>query len=146
MTDNANSDITGGCLCGAIRYRATVAPYSVVHCHCSLCRRAAGAPVVTWATFHSDEVEFTQGEPKRYESSATAWRSFCSDCGTQIVFQYNDRPESIHLTLASFDDPESITPLHHIFESDRLSWLSIADGLPRYPTETPKPDDSETEA
>ena len=141
MTDAANTDITSGCLYGANRYRVSVAPYSVVRCHCSLCRRAAGAPVVASATFHRDEVEFTQGEPKRYASSATAWRRFCADCGTQTTFQFEDRLGSIDLTLASFDDPEAITPLHHIFAADRLSWLSVEDGLPRHPAFNPKPDE-----
>jgi hypothetical protein len=129
----------GGCLCGAIRYRADGDPYSVVHCHCSLCRRAAGAPMVTWASFNTNQVGITEGAPKRYQSSDIAWRSFCSDCGTQITFQFKDRPDSIDLTLASFDHPEEIQPLRHIFEGDRVAWLSIEDGLPRFAAGSPKP-------
>lgn len=78
-----------------------------------------------------------QGSPKRFLSSATAWRGFCADCGTQITFQYNDRPGSIDITLSSLDDPNTVLPQRHIFAADRLSWLSTEDGLPRHDAAPP---------
>ena len=46
--------IEGGCLCGAVRYRAFWPAYGITHCHCQTCRRASGAPFVTWAGFDTD--------------------------------------------------------------------------------------------
>ena len=54
----------GGCLCGAVRYEATGRPYNVSHCHCIDCRRASGAPFVTWASFRRSEFRFTKGQPR----------------------------------------------------------------------------------
>lgn len=50
--------LEGGCLCGAVRYRVTGKPYHVTHCHCSMCRRASGAPLVTWFSVKSDPGPF----------------------------------------------------------------------------------------
>jgi hypothetical protein len=128
----------GGCQCGAVRYRAQGEPSSVEYCHCSMCRRSAGAPVVVWATFPSADVTFPAGRPRRYASSAGAQRGFCARCGTQLTFQSDDQPEQIDLTVGSLDAPERLPPRHHLFEADRVPWLELADGLPRYPKRRPR--------
>src|SRR5207249_4523371 len=56
-------EVTGGCFCGAIRYRVNDAPRDVAHCHCGICRRTTGAPFVTWATFPAAAFVFTAGVP-----------------------------------------------------------------------------------
>ena len=82
--------IEGGCLCGAIRYRID-GPFTWVgHCHCSLCRRASAAPVVTWCTVAAKDFTVTTGAPKAYRATAVATRQFCPQCGTQISFQHDD--------------------------------------------------------
>ena len=80
------SNITGGCHCGAIRYQ--VEGELIVHalCHCSDCRRHAGAPVVGWTMYAEDAVKVTKGQPKVYESSEHGRRHFCADCGTGLFY------------------------------------------------------------
>ena len=56
--------IRGGCLCGAIRYEGIGEPYNVTHCHCEDCRKSAGAPFVTWASFRRGNFQFTKGKPR----------------------------------------------------------------------------------
>ena len=72
------------------------------------CRRASGAPFMTWAGFDSDKFTFTQGRPASYRSSANVVRTFCSRCGTALSYQRLDLPASIDVTLGSMDDPEKI--------------------------------------
>ncbi len=61
--------ITGGCVCGAVRYEAVGEPFWVGHCHCNSCRRHSGAPVTTYVGFRQAQVRFTKGERRIYNSS-----------------------------------------------------------------------------
>jgi hypothetical protein len=125
--------LTGGCLCGRIRYRAEGVPTNRTHCHCETCRRASGAPFVSWASFPSAGFTYTQGEPGRYDSSPSACREFCRDCGTQLVFRMHSLPQEVDVTLASLDDPERIVPEDHIWTRRQIGWIHLDDRLPRYP-------------
>jgi len=127
-----NETCTGGCLCGRIRYRAVGVPTNPSHCHCETCRRASGAPFVSWATFPSGGFEFTKGQPARYDSSDIAYRQFCSACGTQLTFQFHKSLANIDVTLGSLDHPQAIVPRDHIWTKRQISWVRLADGLPRF--------------
>src|SRR5581483_9042746 len=70
-------DVTGGCACGAVRYRVRGAPWDETICHCVDCRRAAGAPAMGWATFRAADVAWLAGERRRRRSSERAQRGFC---------------------------------------------------------------------
>jgi hypothetical protein len=127
--------IEGGCLCGAIRYRALGPAYGITHCHCRTCRRASGAPFVSWAGFDRDKFTFSRGGPVVYASSPEVLRTFCSSCGTPLTYQRTDTPDSIDVTLGSMDDPEALRPEDHTWTESRLSWISLNDRLPEYPRE-----------
>ena len=128
------SALTGGCRCGAIRYRATGRPLWVVHCHCASCRRATGAAFATYAGFRDTNVEFTKGKPKRFASSPGVARSFCAACGSPLAFQGGRWPGETHILVASLDDPGVLRPQAHVFFGEHLKWLDLADGLPRFRT------------
>ncbi len=123
----------GGCFCNAIRYRASGKPTAVAHCHCSMCRRTSGAPVVTWAVFPTAKFAITKGEPTRLASSAHAVRTFCGTCGTPLTFQDTARPETIDVTVGSMDHPNNFAPQVHIWTSSQVSWLKVDEHLPRLP-------------
>jgi hypothetical protein len=123
--------LAGGCLCGAIRYQISVEPRSADYCHCSMCRRAAGAPVVARLTVTMDSFAWTTGKPAVYRSSQEAERLFCPKCGTQLALR--DEPHYLDVTLASLDTPEAVRPSYHIWTESRIGWFDTADGLPRYP-------------
>jgi hypothetical protein len=127
--------IEGGCLCGAVRYRAWGKAYGITHCHCRTCRRASGAPFVTWAGFDVDKFSFTHGEPVIYGSSPHVVRTFCSKCGTALTYRRSDLPDSIDVTLGSMDAPETLTPEDHTWTESRLRWITLADYLPTHPRE-----------
>lgn len=123
----------GGCLCGALRYRATGAARFATLCHCSSCRRAAAAPAVAWVTFAVVAFAFTSGEPVRFRSSAPVLRSFCGRCGTPLTYQHEGRPEAIDVTTASLDEPERCAPLDHTWVSERLRWWRPEPRWPEFP-------------
>jgi hypothetical protein len=123
--------LEGGCLCRAVRYRISAAPRSADYCHCRMCRRAAGAPVVARLTVANAAFAWIKGEPAVYRSSGEAERLFCIACGTQLALR--DEPDYLDVTLASLDDPESIRPGYHIWTVSRIGWFETVDDLPRYP-------------
>jgi hypothetical protein len=126
--------IRGGCLCGAVRYEGRGEPYHVTHCHCADCRKSAGAAFVTWASFARSDFEFVQGEPR-----VIVWegrlRSFCPTCGSSLTFMSGSDSDEVDVTVATFDEPERVTPADHVWVSDRLSWINAIGSLPTHERE-----------
>ena len=125
----------GGCLCGAVRYRAQGAPDHADHCHCEMCRRHGGVAFETWVSFPSDRLAWTKGAPKVYVSSDIAERGFCARCGSPLTFQYKERRNLMSVTLGSLDSPQDIAPEGHNWHDARISWLHLDEHLPRYDRE-----------
>ena len=92
--------LTGGCLCGRVRYECEAEPLWVCHCHCEMCRRHSGAPVGTFVGFPAGSVRWLGGELTRYRSSKDVERSFCPACGSSTGFH---RVHETSLALGSFD-------------------------------------------
>lgn len=113
----------GGCRCGAVRYRIDGEPLSAGYCHCRMCQRAAGAPVVAWAAFRRGDLHFVKGTPVAIAASARAVRRICAECGTALIFEYSGRTETVDVTIASLDDPNATEPVYRIWSSPRLPWL-----------------------
>jgi hypothetical protein len=127
--------LEGGCLCGSVRYRINGEPRNTDYCHCRMCRRAGGAPVVARLIVADAAFSWTKGAPAVYRSSAAAERLFCPDCGAQLALR--DEPDYLDVTLASLDDPAAVRPSYHIWTSSRIAWFETADDLPRYPGRRP---------
>jgi len=125
--------VTGGCLCGAVRYRADGPATHPTLCHCTTCRRAAGAPVVAWVTFPRAAFAFEGAAPGRHASSPHVERTFCRTCGSPLTYTHARFPGEIDVTTASLDAPESFAPSDHTWTSEALPWLRCEDGLPRFP-------------
>ena len=128
--------LTGGCHCGAIRYEATGDAMHHALCHCTDCRRSAGAPMVGWAAFAIDKVKIT-GAPVTYASSEHGRRQFCGACGTGL-FYFNavNLPGVIDIQSGTLDDPATLPAQAHIQTADRVQWMEDAHLLPafaRYP-------------
>jgi hypothetical protein len=126
----------GGCLCGAVRYRATELGRAG-YCHCRMCQKASGAPVVAWTHAPLGAFAWTKGEAKQYRSSSIAFRIFCPDCGSQLGYLRAEKPVEMELNLATLDHPENRPPAYHIYTATQLPWLHIADDLPRFPENRP---------
>lgn len=121
---------TGGCQCGALRYRFNAPLTDIAHCHCSICRRTTGGIVTTWITVPLERFEWTQGDPKKFVSSPGCTRSFCAGCGAQLTLFTEQAPQSIDVTIATFDHPELALPDRHIWVTTRLPWLHLDEQLP----------------
>ncbi len=133
MTDQI-ADQTGGCMCGAVRFRTAGAPTRIINCHCEDCRRHTGAPAATLAVYGAEQVSFSGTDRKAYKSSPGTERAFCPECGTSITFETDlrgyGRVCAIH--ISTFDDADAMVPTHHSYYADRISWFDMVDDLPRY--------------
>ncbi len=125
--------LTGGCHCGAIRYQVAGDPMTHALCHCSDCRRSAGAPMVGWTMYPADAVKVTQGTPQVYHSSANGRRHFCPACGTGL-FYTNEfvLPGIIDIQSATYDDPGAIPARAHVQIAERIPWMERAHELPKF--------------
>lgn len=124
--------VSGGCLCGQLRYAIDGDVIDAGFCHCRLCQRSSGAPTVAWLTLPVSGFCYTRGRPAVFASSEKFQREFCAACGTQIAFRAIQAPKTIDVTLGSLDQPSAIAPQYHIWCQSRVSWLHINDELPQY--------------
>jgi len=128
--------LTGGCHCGAVRYEIGGALVHHSFCHCSDCRRCAGAPSVAWVGVAKEGLRII-GTPRLYRSSQGTERYFCGTCGTGL-FYINEQvlPGEIDVQTATLDQPEATAPQFHVQVAERIGWMKTAHELPefeRYP-------------
>ncbi len=126
--------VGGACLCGAVRYKVDDgAVYDAGYCHCSLCRRLGGGPVIAWASVKAAGFRVIAGAAKWYVSSKSGRRGFCEVCGSQLFF---DGPGMVGLAgvnTGTLDEvPEGLRPRLHMCVADKWDWFEVADGLPRF--------------
>jgi hypothetical protein len=121
----------GGCLCGAVRFKAEGEPINVRVCHCRTCQKAMGSPFFARALFDQSTLT-VEGETGRYASSERIERVFCTICGTRL-FAWRRNGTAAGVALAAFDEPSAFAPTEHIWVSDKIAWVKLADGLPQYP-------------
>jgi class 3 adenylate cyclase len=129
-----DSPITGGCLCGAVRYQISAPAIDVGYCHCRMCQRFTGGQIVAGAWFPTEAVRFTQGDLKYYRSSPIAERGFCADCGSSMMYRALVKALTSNcywVLVASLDNSENFVPTSHFGIESQMPWLDVHDDLPR---------------
>lgn len=121
----------GGCLCGAVRYRADGPLRDVIYCHCSQCRKQTGLYYAATAVDQSN-LQITDTPHLRwFAASAYAERGFCGTCGS-VLFWRPNAASHIAILAGSLDDPTVLKAASHICTEDRPGFYSLNDGLPQY--------------
>ena len=134
--------VTGGCLCGAVRYESAAAPTGGYYCHCTMCQKNYGGLFQVTVKFAGSTFAFVKGKPKYYRSSSFARRGFCARCGSPIAFVYDGNPD-LWVLFGSLDRPNDwpLTrdgdwgSLAHVAIETKVAWYEIADGLPQKSSE-----------
>ena len=126
--------LTGGCMCGAVRYELESDPFDCGWCHCRTCQLNSGSPAMVFASVPDGKLVWTEGADKvrSISSSSFGHREFCGECGTPILMKVDHQPETVDFSVATLDDPESIAPGFHIFWESRIGWFEPKDELPRH--------------
>ena len=126
------STVTGRCFCGAVHFEAVGPERFACYCYCESCQRAAGAPVVAWATYDKNTFSVTRGDMHWHISSPGVTRGVCNQCGSSISYENEKRPGEIDITLNCLDDPTGPELKAHIWTEDKQAWMQIGDNLPVY--------------
>lgn len=103
------SILTGGCQCGAVRYRLAQPPSKVSVCFCRMCQKAVGGYFGAYASSRAEDVIWTRGRPSFFRSSEAASRGFCPACGTPLTFSYRGSGR-LSISTGSLDDQAAFPP------------------------------------
>ncbi|MET0375096.1 MAG: GFA family protein [Rhizorhabdus sp.] len=133
-----HSERSGGCLCGAIRYRLMSEPYDAGYCHCRMCQLTSGAPAIVFATVPRSDFLLEKGELACRRSSDIGERWFCGTCGTPIAMVVDYAPDEVDFTVVTLDDSIDLPPAFHIWRESRVGWFDTIDALPRHERARPR--------
>ncbi|MGO8062310.1 GFA family protein [Rhizobium johnstonii] len=117
MTDTIK---TGGCQCGAVRFRISGKLGRPSICHCRMCQKQFGGFFSALVTAPEEGMEWTRGEPSYFQSSVNIERGFCSNCGTPMTYRH---PGGLELAIGTFDDRSDLAPLIQVNYDARLPWV-----------------------
>ena len=133
MAPDEDRDRTGGCLCGAVRYRVTGPMRPVVQCHCGQCRRWAGHAVAASGCRQDDlSIDDPDGVLAWFDSSPGVRRGFCGRCGSKLFWRRDDGG-TVSVMAGTVDRPTGLALALHIFTRQAGDYYAITDDLPRAP-------------
>jgi hypothetical protein len=125
---------SGGCLCGAVRYKANWPPVATAVCHCKNCQKQAGSALSVIAVFPRDGLSIT-GDLTLFEdkgeSGLPVWRRFCGKCGSPVTSDTPGAQEQgiIFLKAGTLDDATDLAPTLHYWRSSAQGWFTFPEGV-----------------
>lgn len=128
MTESVYS---GGCQCGAVRFRISGVLKDPSICHCRMCQKAFGnfcAPLVSVTTV---DFAWTRGEPKYFPSSNYVKRGFCGNCGTPLCYE---APDGVGIAIGAFDEPGRVKPIVQFGVEGKVAYVDHLHELPAHDT------------
>ena len=111
---------TGGCQCGAVRFRIHGELGRASICHCRMCQKAFGGFFGPLVSAPQDGVEWTRGEPTYFQSSVNIDRGFCKRCGTPLTYRH---PQGIEIAIGAFDERDDLAPQVQVNHAFKLPWV-----------------------
>ena len=136
----ADLPLTGGCLCGAVRFEVTAAPYQAGYCHCTRCRRRTGTAASVNVSLAPGSLRVVSGEElvRCWDPQGGALKCFCSACGGALWSRSTDGADVVSVRLGTFDEDPGVPLTYRQFVAYAAPWEPIPDdGLPRYPERRP---------
>lgn len=136
----SHAEMTGGCACGAIRFKITAPFIATGACHCTDCQKASGGGPNYVGLAPKDAFVVTKGKAKLYvtksDNGTDATRAFCPDCGTPLWSELANAP-LIPVKVGALDDGTGLAPKMHIYVSSAPSWHHVTEGAPVFPKMPP---------
>jgi hypothetical protein len=133
--------VTGGCLCGAVRYEFHGEVGTAGYCHCKDCRRTSGSAFGVSVRVPASGFRIVAGQPKGFtklgDSGRSVTRYFCADCGSPLYTVPPRHPDLIFIKAGGLDDPSVVKPDREAWTRSRVDWATIAPDLASYETNRP---------
>lgn len=133
--------LTGGCLCGGVRWELSAPPVSAAYCHCTRCQRRSGTAASAQARVAPGTLQIVQGEDlvREWVPPDDGWpKCFCSTCGSALWSRSREEPRVYSIRLGTFDDDPGVRPSYHQYVASAAPWEPLPDdGLPRYDDRRP---------
>ena len=130
------SVLTGGCLCGAVRYVVYGGVGPAGYCHCEDCRRTSGSAFGVSVRVDASRLRIVRGSPKGYskngDSGRVVTRYFCPECGSPLYTVPPDHSDTYFIKAGSLDDPSTVRPHRQSWVRSRVAWAAIDPDLTSY--------------
>lgn len=136
MTSGGDPPLTGGCLCGAVRFEVSGSILSAGYCHCTHCQKRTGTGSSANCRVAQDDFRIVEGAEllASYQPSTGVPKLFCSRCGSALFSGDPFSDDEVAIRLGAFDIDPGIRPQFRQFVDSAATWEPMPDdGLPRYP-------------
>ena len=135
MSKSSHEILSGGCLCGGVRYQLTGACRDIINCHCENCRRTHGHIAAYTSVNRSDLALVNQQTLQWYhDKSPDTYRGFCNRCGASLFWDARDDRGKVAVSAGSLDDSGELKTIGHVYVSEAAKYYQINDELPRFET------------
>jgi hypothetical protein len=128
--------LTGGCLCGAVRYKLPGAAQIEFSCHCRDCQYVSGGAPTHVIVMRSEDVTLTKGQPKEYWSTSAKGRRvarlFCAECGVPLFSKSEKHPQYLAVKVGSLDDPSGFRPQANTWTKSAQPWHHLDAAISRF--------------
>ena len=127
------TNVSGGCLCGRVRYEADAFLENGYICHCTICQRSTGQPAEITVLIKAGTLRYLKDEPEYYVSSPDGKRGFCGHCGSRLVWQALRAEDDwlTNITVGTLDRPQDALMTRHIYADTQLPWYKVCEDLPK---------------
>jgi hypothetical protein len=136
----ADFPLTGGCLCGGVRFEVSEPPISASYCHCTRCQRRTGTAASAQVRIVPGSLRIISGEElvRAYEPEDGFPKEFCSVCGSALWSRNPENPDALGVRMGAFDDDPGVRPSYRQYVAYAARWEPIPDdGLARFPERRP---------
>jgi hypothetical protein len=135
------SQISGSCLCGAIKYTCAAQAVMVAACHCSHCQKQSGSAFSVNVAIPKGSLQFTAGKAAIYKDKGSSgmpvYRHFCSGCGSPLFSDVVATPQLDWLKAGTLDDASWVKPVANIWCNSAQSWVTYPEGVAKFPQSPP---------
>ena len=133
MTKAEKVSLSGGCLCGGVRYRIDGECRDIICCHCENCRRTHGH-YAAYTAVNKSALALTESATLAWfhDAGPDTWRGLCNRCGASLFWDARDGAGRISVAAGSLDDSGGLRTVGHIFVAEAGDYYRLDDGLPRF--------------